>query len=379
MAESTADQQKFMRLALSLAQRGRGKVEPNPMVGAVIVRRGRIIGQGYHRRFGVPHAEVDALANCRGRPADASMYVTLEPCCHHAKTPPCTGALISARLAEVVVATKDPSAKVNGKGIGRLRRAGIKVAVGTAGAQARRLNAAFFKLQRQGRPLVTLKWAQSLDGKIASTSGQSRWISNDQSRRMVHRLRRNSQAILVGIGTALADDPLLTARPSSPGQTLLRIVVDSRMRLPLKSQLVRTVEQAPLLIATTALALKRRPRVAERLIKAGVELLAVNRGPGRVDLGKLLDQLGRREISNLLVEGGSAILGQFIACRLADRVVAFICPKIIGGKNAPGPIGGLGASDLAQALRLNNLKTRRIADDVLIQADLPIPNDYLYG
>ncbi len=374
---SVSDHEKFMALALRLAVKGRGKVEPNPMVGAVVVREGRIIGQGYHRHFGGPHAEINALKSCSESPAGARMYVTLEPCCHQGKTGPCTDAIIRAGLAEVVVATKDPSEKVSGQGLEQLRQAGLKVTLGIGGLAGRRLNGAFFKLQRKGRPFVLLKWAQSLDGKIATANGQSRWISNEKSRRFVHRLRRQSQAILVGIGTALADDPLLTARPALGKRGLLRIVVDSQLRLPVDSQLVRTASKSPLLIATTERALQSNKDSAGALENAGVELCAVNPGPGPVDLGKLLDILGKREILNLMVEGGSEILTQFLKHGLADEICAFVCPLLIGSAQAPGPLAGVELEDISQALKLQNVSTRRFANDLLIRADLP-GIDYLY-
>ncbi|MCK4850681.1 MAG: bifunctional diaminohydroxyphosphoribosylaminopyrimidine deaminase/5-amino-6-(5-phosphoribosylamino)uracil reductase RibD [Phycisphaerae bacterium] len=366
-----------MQLALRLAAKGRGKVEPNPMVGALLIRDGQVISQGYHERFGAAHAEINALGNCQGSPAGATMYVTLEPCCHQGKTPACTEALIRAGLAEVVVAAKDPSEKVAGKGLTQLRQAGIKVTLGPAGAAARRLNAAFFKLHRKGRPFVLLKWAQSLDGKIATRRGESRWISNEESRRFVHRLRRQSQAILVGIGTALADDPLLTPRPAIRGRLSLRIVVDSRLRLPIGSQLARTAGKAPLLIATTERALQTNKDAAAALQDAGAELCCVNAGPGQVDLAKLLDILGQREILNLMVEGGSQILTEFLAHNLADEICAFVCPLLIGSAEAPGPFAGVGPDDISQALKLQNISSRRFANDLLIRGDLP-GLDYLY-
>ena len=374
---TSTDHEKLMDLALRLAKRGQGKVEPNPLVGAVVVSRGQVIGQGYHQRFGGPHAEINALDDCKESVAGASMYVTLEPCCHQGKTPACTKALIQAGLAEVIVATKDPSAKVCGKGIEQLIHAGVKVTVGPSGPKARRLNAGFFKLHRRGRPFVLLKWAQSLDGKIATHPGQDRWISNEKSRRFVHQLRRNCQAILVGIGTVLADDPLLTARPGLRGRASLRIVVDSKLRLPVESQLVRTANQSPLLIATTKQALNNHKSSAKILKDAGAELCAVNSGPGLVDVPRLLDILGDRQVSNLLVEGGSEILGEFISQGLADEVCTFVCPKLIG----PGPVTEplaktkpIGPND---ALSLENVSIRRFDNDVLIRGDLP-GIDYLY-
>jgi len=370
------DDEKFMQLALRLAERGRGRVEPNPMVGAVIVRDGRIIGQGYHRRFGGPHAEINALEDCRESVSGATMYVSLEPCCHQGKTPACTGALIGAGLAKVIVATKDPSAKVAGRGLEQLRQAGIKIIIGPFGDQARRLNAAFFKLHRKGKPFVLLKWAQSLDGKIATRTGQSRWISNEKSRQFTHRLRSQSQAILVGIGTALADDPLLTPRPAIRGRLPLRIVVDSQLRLPSSSQLVRTAKEVPLLIATTQHALDSHKDAAAELSRRGTELCPVCPGPGPIELDKLLDVLGDRQISNLMVEGGSQILTRFIEQQLADEVCVFISPRIIGGKDAFSPIIGKGAANIVDTLKLKDIIIRRLEEDLLIRGDLPTL-DYL--
>ncbi|NIA06972.1 MAG: bifunctional diaminohydroxyphosphoribosylaminopyrimidine deaminase/5-amino-6-(5-phosphoribosylamino)uracil reductase RibD [Actinobacteria bacterium] len=375
---TSTDDEKFMQLALHLAQRGRGRVEPNPIVGAVLVRDGCIIGKGYHRRFGGPHAEINALNDCQEPASGATMYVSLEPCCHQGKTPPCTQALITAGLARVVVATKDPSTKVDGQGLLQLRQAQIEVTVGPCAEQAWRLNAPFFKLHRKGRPFVLLKWAQSLDGKIAGSAGESRWISNEESRRFTHQLRRQSQAILVGIGTALADDPLLTPRPAIRSRLPLRIVLDSRLRLPIDSQLVRTAQEAPLLIATTQSAIKKHQDVAKMLTESGVEVYPVCPGPGPIDLNCLLALLGQRRISTLMVEGGSGVLTQFIEQRLADEVHVFICPQVIGGTGAVSPIGGRRYDEVADTLKLANVTTRRFGDDVLVRGDLPGLLDYLY-
>ena len=371
------DDEKFMHLALRLAQRGRGRVEPNPMVSAVVVRDGRIIAKAYHQRFGEAHAEINALHDCPESVSGATMYVNLEPCCHQGKTPACTKALIAAGLSHIVVATKDPSEKVFGQGLEELRHAGIKVTLGPCAEQARRLNAAFFKLHRKGRPFVLLKWAQSLDGKIATRTGQSRWISNENSRKFAHRLRRHSQAILVGIGTALADDPLLTPRPAMRGRDPLRIILDSRLRLPGDSQLVRTARDAPVLVATTEHAIGSHPDIATRLTNQGLEVCPVCPGPGPVELDKLLDLLGERRISNLMVEGGSRILTQFIEQDLADEICVFISPRIIGGSGAISPVVGDGPEKMADTLKLKNVAIRRFQDDVLIRGDLPTL-DYLY-
>ena len=373
----STDDEKFMQLALHLAQRGRGRVEPNPMVGAVLVRDRKIIGQGYHRRFGGPHAEINALDDCQEPTSGATMYVSLEPCCHQGQTPPCAKALIAARLSRIVVATKDPSEKVAGQGLTQLRQAQIEITLGPCAQQARRLNAPFFKLHRKGRPFVLLKWAQSRDGKIATPPDQSPWISNEQSRRFTHRLRRQCQAVLVGIGSALADDPLLTPRPAISGRWPLRIVLDSRLRLPLDCQLVRTAQKAPLLIATTQHAIKDHHDLAKKLTESGAEVNPVCPGPGPIDLNCLLDLLGQRRISTLMVEGGSQVLTQFIEQRLADEVNVFLCPQIIGGTGAVSPIGPKNPDQIANALKLANVTTRRFGNDLLIHGDLPTL-DYLY-
>ena len=364
------DDEKMMRRALRLARRGRGRVEPNPMVGAVVVGEGRILGEGYHRQFGGPHAEVAALSACQESPAGARMYVTLEPCCHVGKTGPCTEAIIEAGLAEVVVACEDPSAKVAGKGVEHLRQAGIRVSVGVCGREARRLNAGFFKVHRRGRPFVMLKWAQSLDGKIGGSGEDSGWISGEKSRRFVHKLRRESQAILVGINTALADDPLLTARPGIRGRQALRIVVDSRLRLGVGSLLVRTVGKAPLMIAAAKETVASKREAVRRLEEAGAEVCAVGCGGGLVELAGLLDELGRREILNLMVEGGAEILRGFIEGRLADEICVFVCPKTIGGHGTAGPVGEGGPEDIAEKLGLGNARFQRFDDDVMVRGDV---------
>ena len=359
-----------MQWALELAQGALGTVSPNPAVGAVVVRDREVMGEGCTQPPGNPHAEAVALSQAGEKARGATLYITLEPCCHEGKTGPCTEAIIRARLAEVVVACEDPSAKVAGKGLARLREAGIKVSVGVCGAEARRLNAGFLKLHRRGRPWVMLKWAQSPDGKISGGAKDSRWISGQKSRRFVHKLRRESQAILVGINTALADDPLLTARPGIRGRQALRIVVDSRLRLGVDSQLVQTIRKAPLMIATTEESLKSKREAAGRLEEAGAEVCAVS-SSGRVGLGELLDELGRRKILNLMVEGGAEILRGFIERGLADEVYVFVSPQTIGGEGAAGPVGGGDPGEVAVALRMEKIKIRRFGEDVLVREDLP--------
>ena len=305
------------------------------------------------------------------------MYVSLEPCCHQGKTPPCSQALIDAKLFCVVVATADPSVKVAGKGLDQLRSAGIEVILGPCAEKARRLNAPFFKLHRKGRPFVMLKWAQSIDGKIATPPGQSPWISNEKSQRFAHQLRQQSQAILVGIGTALADDPLLTPRPAPPGRLPLRIVLDSCLRLSLDSQLVRTVGQAPLMIATTESAAQEKSDLVGAFAKTGAEVCPVYPGPGPIDLNCLLDLLGQRRVSTLMVEGGAQVLSQFIDQQLADEVCIFVSPRTIEDSHVLSPIGPEEPDRIPEALKLSNVTTCRFDEDLFIRGDLPAL-DYLH-
>ena len=316
-----------MAIALALAAGARGRVEPNPMVGAVVVREGRELGRGWHGRFGGPHAEREALAAVRaaGRdPRGATMYVTLEPCCHHGKTPPCTDALREAGLARVVLAMPDPDPRVAGKGAAILRAAGMEVVTGVLGDQARELLAAYVKLRTQRRPWVICKWAQTADGLLALPPGQGRWISGEASRARVHEVRAWCDGICAGVGTVLADDPLLTNR-SGGGKQPTRVVLDARLRTPDDCGLVRTAGEFPLLVATTAAGV--RTGRADRLREARAEVLELPAGDQGVDLAALLDELGRREWTYLLVEGGRAVLASFLGQGLADELMMFVSPR----------------------------------------------------
>jgi len=349
-----------MKRALALARRGRGAVEPNPLVGACIVRGGEIIGEGVHRRFGGAHAEVEALRKAGKRARGAQMFVTLEPCSHHGKTPPCTDALIAAGVTRVVAAMRDPFAKVRGRGLARLRKAGIRVETGLMGDDARRLNAPYIKLRTQGIPFFIAKYAMTLDGNIAAASGDSKWISCEKSRREVHRLRGRVDAIIVGIETALADDPHLSARP--PGKrTAARTVIDSRARLPLGSKLVRTAAEIPLLIASGAGAPARRVAALEA---AGAQVLRLP-GESGVDLAALAGELGSREMTNVLVEGGSRLLGGFFKARLIDEVMVFVAP-ILAGEGVRA-VSGWAAEAIGRSLRLEDVSSRRLDCDIMIR------------
>ena len=317
-----------MRRALELAGRGAGHVEPNPQVGAVVVAAdGTIVGEGWHAVFGGPHAEVAALAAAGPAARGATLCVTLEPCCHHGKTPPCTAAIIAAGIARVVVATGDPFPAVAGRGITALRAAGIDVETGPLAAEAHRLIAPFRKLVETGTPWVIAKWAMSLDGRLAAPPGADRWISSPESRSLVHALRGRIDAIAVGIGTVLADDPLLTARPPGPRQPL-RIVLDSAARLPLAAALVRTAREVPVLVAAGPAA--AADRVAA-LRAAGCEVWQAASDTPSARLRELLAELGRRRLTNLMVEGGAAVLHTLFAAGVVDEIQAFVAPRVIGG------------------------------------------------
>ncbi len=351
-----------MQRALELAAQGQGAVEPNPMVGCVISRGAEILGEGWHRRFGGAHAEVEALQLAGERARGATMYVTLEPCCHQGKTPPCTRAIMAAGVARVVAAMTDPFPQVAGGGLTELRAAGVEVQSGVLEEDARKLNAPYLKLLSTGRPWVIAKWAMTLDGKIATASGDSRWISCHASRKVTHQLRGRMDAIIVGRGTAAADDPLLTARP--PGhRTAVRVVVDTRASLSSDSQLARTAREVPVLVAVSEeAAIGDR----ERLQEVGCEVDLCAGETSRARLESLLNELGKRRMTNVLVEGGGHLLGSLFDARLVDEVHVFIAPKLAGGEAAPGPIAGLGVEKIAAAMALEDLIFEQIDGDVYL-------------
>ena len=351
-----------MTRALQLAARGRGLVEPNPLVGCLIVRGAELVGEGWHRRFGGPHAEIEALTLAGSRARGGTAYVTLEPCCHFGKTPPCTQALVAAGVSRVVAAMADPFPAVAGQGAAALRQAGIAVDIGLLEADARWLNAPYLKLLSTGRPWVIAKWAMTLDGRIATHTGESRWISGPAARAIVHRLRGWVDAVIVGRGTALADDPQLTARPPGP-RTPLRIVLDSQATLAGESQLVRTARETPVLVACSAEA----PAAArQRLIDAGCEVFVCAGDTYAARFDALLAELGRRRLTNVLVEGGAEVLGSLLDAGAIDEVHAFIAPKLIGGQGAPSPIGGQGIAQLPSAATLVGMELRSVDGDVYV-------------
>lgn len=349
-----------MRRALELAALGRGRVEPNPLVGCVIARGAEIIGEGWHRCFGGPHAEIDALSIAGDRAAGATVYVTLEPCCHFGKTPPCTTALIAAGVGRVVPAMSDPFPAVAGRGARELAAAGIEVEVGVLEKEARWLNAPYLKLVETGQPWVIAKWAMTLDGKIATHTGDSRWISSEASRTIVHELRGRVDAIIVGSGTALGDDPMLTARPPGP-RTAARIVVDSQASLSSDSQLVRTAHEAPVIVAAAASATSEN---RERLTSDGCEVLSLAGATHADRLQELLGEMGRRRMTNVLVEGGGKLLGSLADGNLIDEVHVFVAPRMIGGQAALSSIGGRGVALVCDALTIERTEWRDSGGDL---------------
>ncbi len=354
-----------MARAIELAARGEGLVEPNPMVGCTIVREGETVGEGFHQQFGGPHAEIEALEAAGPRAAGATAYVTLEPCCHQGKTPPCSKALIAAGIRRVVVAQRDPFPKVDGGGIAELQRAGIEVEVGLLESLARELNAPYLKLVTTGRPWIIAKWAMTLDGKLATRTGDSRWISCEASRAIVHRLRGRVDAIMIGRKTAEVDDPLLTARPPGP-RTASRIVLDSSASLASSSQLVRTASDKKMPNVTVAVSESARAKEMVRLTSAGCVVMMCSGETHAERLASLLDQLGRLQVTNVLVEGGAQVLGSLFDAGEIDEVHVFIAPKIVGGTKAPSPIGGTGLDLLAGALPLTSQQIERSGSDVYI-------------
>ncbi len=352
----------FMRAALALARHAEGRTSPNPLVGAVIVRDGHIVAAGWHRRAGTEHAEIHALRMAGELARGATLYVTLEPCAHYGRTGPCAKAVAEAGIQRVVIGMKDPNPLVSGEGIRILENAGIDVRCGVLEKEAAQLNEVFLKWMETGFPFVVLKAAMSLDGKIATCTGESQWITNHASRNRVHEMRDRYDAILAGIGTVLKDDPSLTTRlPDRQGKNPVRIIADSMARTPLTAKVV-TDGLAPTIIAVTELA---PPERVEALQNAGVQVLTAGKG-SRVDLRSLMKQLGQREICSVLAEGGGQIHFSLLKAGLVDKVCMFIAPELIGGRSALTPVEGEGFSSLGDAVRLDRMTTEMLDGDILL-------------
>jgi len=357
----------FMRRALDLASKGEGRTRPNPAVGAVVIRDGEVVGEGYHPQAGEPHAEIFALRQAGDKTRGAELFVTLEPCSHHGRTGPCAEAVLAAGIQRVCIGTADPNPLVAGRGIALLQAAGVEVRVGVLEADCRHLIAPFAKHITTGRPFVVLKSAMTLDGRTATVTGDSRWISGSESRAWVHRLRDRMDAVMVGIGTVLRDDPLLTTRLPEGGRDAARIVVDSRLRIPGSAAVLGLESSAPTIIATTRSAPAEK---IARLERRGAQVLLAAEGEGGVDLNDLMRQLGAAGFQSILLEGGNILNSAALKVGLIDRVMIFIAPLLLGSGEAPGIFAGRGVEKIGEAMKLSDIKVRRFADDTLIEGEV---------
>ncbi len=354
----------YMQIALELAARGKGRTSPNPMVGAVIVKGGKIIAEGYHKKAGTPHAEIIALKKAGSQAKGAVLYVTLEPCCHtDKKTPPCTSAIIHSGISEVIAAMTDPNPKVSGKGMRELRKAGIKTRTGALKSEAGKLNEAFIKHITQREPFAVLKIAQSLDGKIATSKGESKWITGAKARERVHKLRNELDAIMVGIGTIIADNPSLDCRVKN-GKNPYRIIIDSSLRISLNAK-VLNYDDNKTIIATTEKASRSK---ITRVTNLGATVLVINSKQGRVDLKRVMKELSKLDIMSVLIEGGSSISAAALSSKVVDKVMFFVAPKIIGGTDSFSSVGGESPSLLKNALQLRDLHAEQFGEDILMEA-----------
>ena len=370
-----------MRRAIELAKKGGGYVHPNPLVGCVVVKDGEIIAEGYHEKYGEFHAERNALTRCKTETKDASLYVTLEPCCHYGKTPPCTEIIIEKGIKKVFVGILDPNPLVAGNGVKILQDAGIEVEVGLCENEIREMNKVFLKYITTKRPYVIMKTAMTLDGKIAAHTGDSKWVTNEESRKMVHELRSELAGVVVGIGTVLADDPMLTCRLEGEHHQPVRIVVDSNLRIPLDSQMVKTAREYRTIIATTqdviSTEAKRNGEISfncrrflDKLEMTGVELLECQSKNNHVDINDLMTKLGAMGIDSLLLEGGGTLNAAFLEAGCVDEVWAFIAPKIIGGEGSKTPVSGKGIDKMSKAVNLQDIDIQNINGDILIKGKI---------
>lgn len=358
-------EEKYMELAIELAKKGKGWTNPNPMVGAVIVKDGQIIGQGYHERYGQLHAERNALASCTESPAGATMYVTLEPCCHYGKTPPCTEAIIENKIKKVIIGSTDPNDLVAGKGIEQLKEAGIEVVVGVLKKECDSLNRIFFQYIKEKKPFVAMKYAMTLDGKIATYSGKSKWITSEEARAHVHGLRHQYTGIMVGIDTVLKDDPMLDCRLPNCKHPI-RIVCDTNLRIPLDSQLVKTAKEKTTIIATAS----TNEEKIKQLEEARCKVFKIPTLDGHIHLENLLVKLGEEKIDCILLEGGGTLNYAALKSGIVNRVFCYIAPKIFGGAEAISPVEGVGVDHPDEAFLLENRKIITLGDDILFEFDV---------
>ncbi len=360
--------EKLMARALELASRGMGYTSPNPMVGALVVKNGEVVGEGFHRRAGAPHAEIYALREAGERARGGDLYVNLEPCSHYGRTPPCTEAIIKAGIARVIIAMKDPNPKVAGTGIKRLREAGLKVEVGIKEKEALCLNEVYIKYITGGMPFVILKTAMTLDGKIATARGDSRWVTGPDARREVHRLRHIYDAVLVGSGTVIADDPQLTCRLNEKEvNDPVRIIADSRLRITTEARVFNLNSKAPTIVATSAGCDRNKKKMLE---DKGAIVLEVETSNSRLNLRKLMSLLAERKICSILTEAGPTLNASLFKEGLVDKILIFVAPKLLGGVCSPGPIGGEAPARMKEALLLKGVEVRRIGGDYLFSGYL---------
>ncbi len=358
----------YMHIALKAAEKGRGWTRPNPLVGAIIVQEGEIISEGYHERYGEAHAEVNALRKAAGSAQGATMYVTMEPCSHHGKTPPCCEAIVQAGISRLVCPMEDPNPLVGGKGFAYLRDHGVQVDTGLLAEEARSLNEIFLHYIRTSLPFVTVKTAMSLDGKIATRTGDSRWISGEASRAFVHTLRHETAAIAVGVNTILADDPLLTTRlEGMEGRNPLRIIFDAAGRTPLTAKVFQSLDLSPLLIISSP---RLSPAMQKAYEQAGAEVLVVDTDHRPEMVRNAMRFLGERKIDSLLVEGGGTLIDSFFTSGAVNRYITHIAPMVIGGKDAPSPVGGMGIERLSEAVRFSKTEVKRMGEDLVVFADV---------
>lgn len=363
---------QYMRMALEYAKKGMGFVNPNPMVGAVLVKDGRIIGQGYHEKYGSPHAERNAIDSCLTSPEGAVLYVTLEPCCHFGNTPPCIEIIMQSGIKRVVVGTRDPNPLVAGKGMEVLRQNGVEVIAGILEKECRELNEVFFYYIQSNRPFVIMKYAMTMDGKSASCSGKSKWITSEPARERVHQDRHRYSAIMAGVGTVLADNPLLTCRIEK-GKNPIRIICDTHLRTPLDSNIVESAKEVPTIIATSCKDEKRY-----RLYRdSACDILVLSKENGHVDLNELMSELGKRKIDSVYLEGGGTLNWSALQSGIVNKVHAYIAPKLLGGAEAISPVTGSGIDEPDHGFFLSGSKITLLGEDILIESEV-VKNVYGY-
>ncbi|MBI5184052.1 MAG: bifunctional diaminohydroxyphosphoribosylaminopyrimidine deaminase/5-amino-6-(5-phosphoribosylamino)uracil reductase RibD [Nitrospinae bacterium] len=362
------DSEVYMSKVIDLALEGKGKTSPNPIVGAIIVNDSVVVGRGYHKKGGDPHAEINALRDAGEMAKGGTLYVNLEPCCHYGKTPPCTTAIIKSGIERVVIGMRDPNRLVSGRGIEELRSAGIRIEVGILEERCRKINEIYVKYITTGRPFIIMKVASSLDGKIATCTGESRWITCKGSREVVHKMRGEVDAVMVGLGTIIKDDPQLTVRMGEDGiKDPKRIILDSSLNIPLKSKVLTMDSRSDTIIVTTEMGDSERIKILEGM---GVRVLMVDGKDQRVDLDRLMVRLGEMEVTSVLIEGGAEVYASALETGIVDKIILFLSPKIIGGVNAPGIVGRRGIESLDEAIPVKDIHIQQIGDDIMIEGYL---------